>query len=265
MGLFEPLKGALYDDRFFRGEAQSTASARAIASIVCELIQPRSAVDVGCGWGSWLLAFHECGVERLLGIDGDYINPQRMLIDPACFAAQDLAAPFDIPGSFDLAICLEVAEHLPPRNARRFVRALTAVAPVVLFSAAMPSQGGSNHINEQWPSYWRRLFEAEGFRMFDPVRPRIRDRRDVQWWYRQNVVIYVRTDAIPSYPQLGPEIPLGDEIEWVHVSMVQHARNLRGFVRRLPGFMWLWTRIKPIVRPPMRPLSEQTTHLSSLC
>jgi Methyltransferase domain len=250
--LFEPLKEALYDDRFFLGEADSLASARAIATIVYELLQPGSVVDVGCGWGSWLLAFHECGVERLLGVDGDHVNTDRLLIDPACFNRQNLAATFAIHGSFDLAICLEVAEHLPRRNARHLVRTLTTIAPAVLFSAAVPSQGGSNHINEQWPSYWRGLFKAENFRMFDCVRPRIRERQDIQWWYRQNLVIYVRTDAISSYLQLGPESQLGNEIEWVHVSLVRPDRNVRTIVRKLPGFLWLWTRLKQFLRQQTR-------------
>jgi len=113
------------------------------------------------------------------------------------------------------------------RNARHLVQTLTAAAPLVLFSAAVPSQGGSNHINEQWPSYWRALFEAQSFGMFDPIRPRIRDRHDIQWWYRQNIVMYVRRDAISSHPELGSEIPSGHELEWAHISMLSQRRDLR--------------------------------------
>ncbi len=264
MPFFEAVKASLYDDRFYMGEAQSLASARPISRLVCELLNPRSVVDVGCGWGAWLLAFEECGVARLCGIDGDYINRERMLIDPECFISRDLARPFEIPDTFDLAICLEVAEHLPDRSGRNLVRALTAAAPIVVFSAAVPSQGGSDHVNEQWPSYWRALFQSEGFRMFDPVRPRIREHANVQWWYRQNLVVYACAKAIAEHPELGPEVLSQHEIEWVHISMVKRNRDLRAMMRKLPGFMGIWTRIKPCVRPTPRSDSATANALASV-
>ncbi|MGH7931555.1 MAG: class I SAM-dependent methyltransferase [Candidatus Binataceae bacterium] len=243
--------GNVYDERFFAIQvADSLRSARAIARIACQLFEPTSVVDVGCGQGAWLAAFAELGLTQLRGIDGDYVNGDKLLFDRADFTAADLRGTFEIPGRYDLAICVEVAEHLPGSCSRQLVHAVTQASPVVLFSAAVPGQGGSGHINEQWPSYWRSLFAAEGFRMFDPIRPRIREENAICWWYRQNLVVFASREAISRHSRLGEEVA-GDDIEWVHISLVRRKHNLRSSLLRVPGAMWAWSRIKPWVRSHM--------------
>jgi hypothetical protein len=116
MKFFEASKPALYDDQFFNEEARSITFARAIVRIVRELLKPRSILDIGCGWGAWLRAFQECGAERICGVDGDYINPARLLVDPACFISCDLGALFDVPA---LSISLYASRllNICPRKA----------------------------------------------------------------------------------------------------------------------------------------------------
>ena len=238
----------LYDERFFAVQVvTSLRSARAVAQIACQLFGPKRVVDVGCGQGAWLAAFAELGVNEIRGVDGDYVNRDKLLFDRAKFIAVDLTRAFKIPGHYDLAICVEVAEHLPGNSSRSLVHALTQASSLVLFSAGVPGQGGSGHINEQWPSYWRSLFAAEGFGMFDPIRPRIRENDAICWWYRQNLVVFASEDAISRYSGLGERV-IGDDIQWVHVSLLRHERNLRSSLLKVPGAMWAWSRIKPWVR-----------------
>lgn len=216
-----PYTGAFYDDCHIG----SLLSARTVAPIVCGLISPASAVDVGCARGEWLTAFRENGVGTVRGLDGGYVDQSTLLIEREFFTPSDLSGDFQIPGKFDLAICLEVAEHLPKERAAALVRRLTAAAPVILFSAAVPGQGGTDHVNERWPGYWRRLFGEQGYTMLDPVRPLIREDRRVRWWYRQNIVMFASSAAIRDNPSLAAEAarPL-QEMEWVH----QHLMRNRG-------------------------------------
>ena len=95
------------------------------------------------------------------------------LLGEANFIERDLSQRITIDSKYDLACCLEVAEHLPPERAGSFVEDLTKLAPVVLFSAAIPGQGGDNHVNEMWQHHWARLFAKNGFRAVDYVRPMI--------------------------------------------------------------------------------------------
>jgi hypothetical protein len=207
---------------------------------VLELVKANSVVDVGCGLGAWLRACADNGLNLVRGLDGDYVDRSRLLIDRKCFTPVDLSHPTAIPGTYDLAICLEVAEHLPPRNNREFVEMLVAAAPIVLFSSAIPGQGGAHHINEQWPSYWRELFAQAGFEMLDPIRPRIMHDERVKWWYRQNVVMFVSRAALSANPALKAQADAaaGSELQWVHVEMLHRYRSLGCIVKHAPGALW---------------------------
>jgi hypothetical protein len=118
------------------------------------------------------------------------------------FLAHDLLEPVSLERRFDLAMSLEVAEHLPARSARDFVATLVKLAPVVLFSAAIPHQGGTRHVNEQWPRYWATLFDQFNYGAVDAIRERIWDRSDVAYYYAQNVLLFVDRAAHANYPAL---------------------------------------------------------------
>ena len=161
-----------------------------------------SVIDVGCGVEGWLRAFSENGIATLRGLDGNYVDRSQLYIPSESFAEIDLQQPLHLEGRYDLAVCLEVAEHLDTKSGRALVRVLTGLAPVILFSAAVPGQGGIGHVNEQWPRYWRRLFEEHGFKMLDVIRPLIREDRRVKWWYRQNIVMFASEAAMSANPVL---------------------------------------------------------------
>ena len=164
----------MYDREFFSDvDAGSLPSARVVVPMVVELVHPRSVIDVGCARGAWLRAFEESGVDDVLGVDGDYVDCDALWIDREKFVACDLPSPLGVRRVFDLALCLEVAEHLSARKGKDLIRMLCSLAPAVLFSAAVPGQGGTNHVNEQWPGYWSNLFSRQGFVRLDPIRRRI--------------------------------------------------------------------------------------------
>jgi len=98
-------------------------------------------------------------------------------------------------------VCLEVAEHLSPLRADPFIGTLTELAPAVLFSAAIPGQGGTSHLNERWQSYWAGLFASRGYVAIDAIRPRVRGLEDIDWWYRQNTILYVQPGLVSSLPE----------------------------------------------------------------
>ena len=164
-------------------------SARRILPIVFEAVGPKSVVDVGCGVGTWLDVARSLGASTV-GYEGQWAQSLPPTYPGLDIRAADLEQPLRADQTFDLAISMEVAEHLSPARADSFVADLVALAPNVLFSAAVPGQGGNNHVNEQWQSYWADRFAAHGYGPRDIVRPKVRNDRGVAYWYRQNAVLY---------------------------------------------------------------------------
>jgi SAM-dependent methyltransferase len=167
-------------------------AARAVLPHVFQFIKPASVLDVGCGLGTWLSVCEELGVRDCLGIDGDYVDMKKLAIPLAQFRTFDLRKAFNLSKKFDLVISLEVAEHLPESSADDFVKSLVAHGDTILFSAAIPGQGGQNHINEQWPEYWQSKFNQHGFYFHDVIRPEIWADPAIDIWYRQNMFMVKR-------------------------------------------------------------------------
>lgn len=193
-----------YKRKFYEDQIEgSLRSAEEVVPVIIDMVKPRSVVDVGCGVGTWLSVFLKHGVEDVLGLDGSHVPTDMLMIPAEKFRAVDLRSDWGLERRFDVAMSLEVAEHLPPDAAPAHVAALTRLAPVVVFAAAVPFQGGTDHVNEQWPRYWLDLFKQQGFVAVDAIRPRIWDNRKVEAFYRQDLLVYVRRDAFEPYPQLA--------------------------------------------------------------
>ncbi len=195
-----------YDKTFFAGiEEGSLQSAKEIVPLVLNFVGCTSVVDVGCGTGAWLAAFRDNGVEEILGIDGNYVDRQTLSISQDNFRDHDLEKPLELDRTFDIAMSVEVAEHLSERYAEQFVTSLTKLAPVVLFSAAVPNQGGRHHVNEQWADYWADLFAKKGFAVIDCLRLQIWENPKIDWWYKQNLMFFVDMEKLSDYPKLAAE------------------------------------------------------------
>jgi SAM-dependent methyltransferase len=215
-----------YDRRFFDDQKrQGQRSAREIVPIVLKMVQPRSVVDVGCGVGAWLSVFKEHGISDVLGIDGGWVRQYGQLPDSE-FVERDLAQPLLLDRTFDLVVSLEVAEHLPPGAAANFVASLVRLGSNVLFSAAAPLQGGTQHLNEQWPDYWADLFGSHGYQALDLLRPLIWNNRQVEWYYAQNMLLFVSRQSADSI-----RVTVDSQLKVAPLALI-HPRNYLEKARR---------------------------------
>lgn len=227
----------LYDDQFFSAiSGGARRSALRVLPVVVDMIKPRSVVDVGCGTGDWLSTLTEITACEVVGLDGDYVPIDLLAIPHDSFIPTDLSQPFALDRPFDLAMSLEVAEHLPPSRASGFVHDLTHLASAVLFAAAIPNQGGVGHINEQWQSYWIDLFTQNGFEAWEVIRPDVWNDNEVAFCYRQNMFLFVDPSAHGHRPELAPTIA-----DAVHPELLRLAVNagadltLREVLTQLPS------------------------------
>jgi len=195
MGMFS------YGEAFFELLSDDALrSGRVIVSLLRRHLDIHSVLDVGCGQGGWLRVWQTEGVDDVFGIDGPYVNRERLLISKEKFLGGDLSQRIDLNREFDLVESLEVAEHIDISHADEFVDTITRHGKMVMFSAAIPGQGGTNHINEQPFEFWRERFVNRGFRQFDFIRPQILTIHAVEPWYRYGTFLYVHESLVDGLP-----------------------------------------------------------------
>lgn len=231
------MSSAPYTRSFYEDLAEGSApSASVIVPLLLGVLPPiASVLDVGCGVGNWLEAFSRAGVTEIMGVDRDEVPDNLLRIPTDRVRRTDLSRPFDLGRKFDLVVSVEVAEHLPVASADRLVDSIAAHTDLVLFSGAVPGQGGTSHVNEQWPSYWAKRFERRGFTTLDLVRPLIWDQPGVMFWYAQNCLVYARGDSLESLAGDAPPSPrMLDVVHPALWSRPAEPLGLRGLVREVP-------------------------------
>jgi SAM-dependent methyltransferase len=227
-------EAAIYSSEFFAGQVDgSSRSAAVVVPMVLSLVPVKSVIDVGCGVGPWAASFLANGVPDVWGVDGDYVDRSQLRIPPDRFLARDLTKPLNFDRHFELAVCLEVAEHLPPSRAAGLVADLTAMAECVLFSAAIPGPAGTHHINSQYLPYWVDLFRKQGYEAVDPIRPRIWDNDSVEWFYQQDIVMF----AAPNHALLAKGFPKPKTIvhQVLYEQVLHQKPSLRVMAKSFPA------------------------------
>lgn len=197
---------------------------------------PKSVLDVGTGTAEWARASHELGVDTIWGIDGIQTSQAKHFFPPECFLTKDLNSGFELGRTFELCICLEVAEHLREESAASFVESLTKLADTILFSAAIPHQPGFKHINCQPPGYWQAQFNKRGFACFDLIRTELKKDSDIFWWYRQNMFLCRKDEKLAGMEPRIEHIVLPECLAAVVSSLRSRTiqRRIYRLIKKIP-------------------------------
>lgn len=209
-------------------------SAETAIPMVVQLVHPHSAVDVGSGEGYWTAALLKNGVPDVTAVDGPWVDRAQLKIPVEKFVVQDFSNSLQLARTFDMVLCLEVAEHLKPERAESFVADLTRLAPAIVFSAAIPGQGGTMHYNEEWPSYWAGIFARHGYDAIDVFRPALWNNQNISAMYRQNMFLYVRRDYRDSHADLKglPTSPPESILNLVHPVVYENSMKNVAYLSR---------------------------------
>jgi SAM-dependent methyltransferase len=237
------MKSTEYTNEFYARIAPgSLSSARIVLRKLSALSKFDSLIDIGCGAGTWLQAAKELGILTAVGLDGSWARDRNVALGNEFVECQlaDLNSYPNFGRNFDLAICLEVAEHLPASVAERFVRYISSLSDTVLFSAAIPFQGGDGHINERWPAYWYEYFKGCGYECVDVLRWSLWHEPDVEWWYRQNILIFSRrSDVIEAVRKSGAG-SVGLPLAVIHpdnfLRLISSDNKLKRLIKKLVIF-----------------------------
>ncbi len=185
-------------------------SANEIIPYLIELFKPESILDVGCGTGTWLKVAQNYGVKDVLGLDGHFIQDEQLEIDKSYFKAFDLQKVLNLGRKYSMIFCLEVAEHLAENFADNLISNLVTHSNIIVFSAAIPHQGGQNHINEQPFEYWIKKFGQHQYRHIDIVRDKFWNNSNIDWWYKQNILVFTNNQELLAI--LGSDKPINTYI-----------------------------------------------------
>lgn len=222
----------VYGERYFKSPIFDYDYG-AIADAIIDQYHPASVIEFGCGNGELTRALSNRGI-FVTALDG-YSNPDFFGATGIQFKNVDLNKPEAVisllgTAKFDLAICMEVAEHLTPNVSFDLIKSLTTVSDVVVFSAAVPGQGGDGHVNCRNRTEWHEFFLSQGFVIADTIRERIRNNTQVGLWYRLNTIDYYKKKAemdIPEYERLVKRLLAAESM-----SASECYKNLRQLQQR---------------------------------
>ncbi|MEM8591246.1 MAG: methyltransferase domain-containing protein [Pseudomonadota bacterium] len=212
-----------------KGRDRRLQNGQYLADVLFPLLKPGTVIDLGCGLGYFLKAMADYGAE-VSPVDNAWVKDLNVEVALEKYRFHDLDTPYADTKRYDLATSFEVAEHLKPERSEAFVEELCALSDVVAFSAAIPGQGGSGHINLRWQSEWATLFEAQGYKCFDAIRSRMAEREDAFFWFRQNAYLFIK-DGTPV-----PEGVAGTQIAPQAANVISrnfYNRRMKGAQRQI--------------------------------
>lgn len=243
-------------------ETHNTVSARIIVPDLIEMFKPSSVLDIGCGLGEWLKVFQENGVSDVQGINNPQARSEDFYVSKEHIMFLDLNNPEKLDRKFGLALCLEVAEHLSYDKSSELIDFICDCSDIIIFSAAVPFQGGDNHFNEQWPEYWAQKFLKNDFVFLDVLRLRYWERREVRWWYKQNIFVAIRKDR--AQKEFSDLLNKNSPHAYIHPELyLKKTKNIEDIINgRVSVLMGLKIFIKSVVvrlRNLFRKLSKRNT------
>ena len=250
----------IYNTEFFKNiDDSSVKGAGIVLPYLFGFYKPNSVIDIGCGTGAWLRASKELGIDIIHGVDINEEDEQNL------FVPRDVIDIFDFSNlssqneifsheRYDLAISLEVAEHLDRSNAISFIKYLTSYSDVVLFSAALPFQTGTHHVNCQPARYWADLFKKEEYTCVDLFRRKLMFDSQLSgcYWYAQNSYLYVRDnkkDLLESLHEYIVESPISYYHQNIIYDMNTQLSKMESRLSKLESSLWyrIQRKIKKIL------------------
>lgn len=234
-----------------RGPSNLT-SAEIIVPKLIKWIHPGSVIDIGCATGVWLEQFKRYSPNevKIHGVDGDWVREHRHYIDDKEITYYDFESDTEFPihGKYDLAVCLEMAEHLSAEKADKLIDILINLSDVIYFSAATPNSGGMHHVNERWQSYWWMKFRKRNYVLVDRIRHEVWNNKKVCYFYSQESFIYVNAEKLENYPELMRYcLGIGGEYSALPIDVIHPELFMNQVIKPSHDWEYLFNIYKRVV------------------
>jgi SAM-dependent methyltransferase len=186
---------SIYTESYYDEDVEAAAkqAAPVMAEAIVSMFYPKTIVDLGCGTGVLLEEFRKLNC-KIAGLE--YSDAGLSLCEKRNIPVRKFNIEKDkLDETFDVAVSFEVAEHLSPWVANRFVDLLCQLSSIVVMSGATPGQSGRDHINEQPHSYWIEKFQRRGYQLNVASTDNLRSAwqsAGIAAWYYENVMCFIR-------------------------------------------------------------------------
>lgn len=154
--------GKMTSAKFYKGRKKKHGVYLKGAKCLDDLWGPfKSVLDLGGGDGYWASVLSESGAEAHM------VELSEAALYYACKGVEcrihDLREPLDYSRTFELVLCIEVAEHLPESAAGILCDTIARhTGRLLVFTAAPPGQMGDGHMNLQPQDYWMAKLRRRG-------------------------------------------------------------------------------------------------------
>lgn len=174
-----------------RDREEAVKDAEQFAEVVLDIYDPTSILELGCGTGTLLYPYLERGI-HVHGVDLSETAKEESALPDSAFEIHDLTQPYTPNQEYDIVICVEVLEHIPPKAADTIVESISSAGDTAIVTAAPPGQGGTHHVNEQPSGYWIEKFEQHGMEYISCQSTRIKNTLELSEisWVQKNLLVF---------------------------------------------------------------------------
>lgn len=174
-----------------RDREEALKDAKQFARVILDIFNPASILELGCGTGTLLYPYREHGVQ-VRGVDLSETAKEESALPDSAFEIHDLTQPYTPNQEYDLVLCVEVLEHIPPEASDTIVESICNAGDTAVVTAAPPGQGGTHHVNEQPPEYWIEKFERHGAKYDEQKTSQIRNQLELSEisWVQKNILVF---------------------------------------------------------------------------
>ncbi len=187
-------------DFFLSNQKEGLKIAEWFISLLQDIFEFQSLIDLGCATGHYLFYALKEGVSDVLGVEGSPAAFSNLLVDKKYIIQHDLRKPLNLNRKYDIALSIEVAEHIDKKYSDVYLKSMCDCSDLIIFTAATPNQGGKCHVNEQPHKWWIEKFKKHSFRfdkkMTDLLRRKIKENAEagkfIVFWLEPNIMVFCR-------------------------------------------------------------------------
>lgn len=235
------------DSRFVHDEKlhHNFKDPKIIIEEILKHFHPKKVIDLWCWLGAFVKTFQDHWIDAYW-VNWPRVEKDKLVMNEDRLIIKNLEEFCDFKKWYDMAITIEVAEHIDAKYADNFIKTITSCADIIIFSAAIPWQWWFKHVNEQSPEYREEKFNKLWYRFYDVFRWKFWNNKDIAISHRQNMFLVMKEwiNLPSSLEEKSPRYIIHPELfNWLCVRNLSTFAWLRYFLWRI-FYKIIWHKVE---------------------